>query len=181
MAEVQENSKRIEDTVVETAPQFVLWVPEEGLFKPARLVHSKNYIGHDISRNAEYVPNAEGLHLQLVGSPYMGPVNFVDEDYNATIIKKSFESMMWSTMGRLQRIVESAESVAKDQKIPYFSVMVFETIEREPEEETSENQYESIKLLEKKISLHFERLKGTDAKAVTRILHPTVQLYVPQD
>lgn len=180
MAEIQENPKMSAGTIVETSPQFVLWVPEERLFRPAKLIQPDNYIGYDLSRNTRVVPNAEGLHLRLIEAPYLGPVSFVDESYTSNIIKKSFEAMRWEGKGRLRTIVERAEAVAKSQKFPYFSVTVLETTETEPEKEMTELKYISLSL-EEKMSFNGDKLLGRDTRKITRILHPTAQLYVPQD
>src|SRR3989338_7482028 len=132
-------------STIESAPQFVLWVPEERVFRPARIEQPDDYIGLDIARNSKYDTRREGLHLRLVGSPYLGPVSFVDQPQSFassnSMDRRTFDDMKHANISRLQAIVERARVIAQDQKVPYFGVLIVQANEEEPEEEKSEEVY----------------------------------------
>ena len=165
-------------------PQFIFWVKETGVFRPAALKMPEDYVGCNLERNIELgerdiSPDA----LNLVSSMYLGPINIFQEDLGNTYSRDEFERWKQHNYRIPSQIVTLAEKVGREQRVAYFAVNVVETSKDTTLEFTQRgasynNLFEFDKLLEEQHHLH-KILMGL-REPLEFVLHPTVQLYVPR-
>ena len=114
--------------VEQTQPQFIFWVKEAGVFRPAEPKMPENYLGYDLEKNIEL---GEGEispeSLNLVSSVYLGPVNIFEEQLGMVQSKDAFERLRQHKHGTAYGLVRLAEGVAQEQGVPYFAVNVVQT------------------------------------------------------
>ncbi|MCD4759522.1 hypothetical protein K8R33_01390 [archaeon] len=163
----------------QTQPQFIFWVKEAGVFRPAEPKMPENYIGYNLENNIELGEREISPEsLNLVSSVYLGPVNIFEEDMGTPRSNEAFERLKQHRYNMAYGIVRLAEEVAKEQIVPYFAVNVVKTSkERTWKFVQQERLYDEM--IEKNPSLvgKFDKLR----ESIEFILHPTAQLYVPRE
>ena len=160
------------------SPQFILWLKEAGVFRPAQLKMPENYLGYDLERNVEVgSQDISPDSLILVGSVYLGPINIFEEQLGNTTSKDAFQRLREHKHGTAYGIIKLAEEVAKGQSVPYFGVNVVQTGKDRTWKFTERDDF-FVKSLKREYDFvdKFDKPK----KPLEFVLHPTAQLYVPR-
>ena len=164
------------------SPQFILWLKEAGVFRPAQLKMPENYLGYDLERNVEIgsqdiAPDS----LNLVSSVYLGPINIFEEQLGNITSKitgkDAFQRLREHKHGTVYEIVKLAEEVAKGQSVPYFGVNIVQTGKDRTWKFTERDDF-----FDKKLEREYNFVNKFDKskKPLEFVLHPTAQLYVPR-
>jgi len=95
-------------------PQFIFWVKDAEVFRPAKPKMPENYLGYDLEKNIELgkrdiFPES----LNLVSSVYLGPVNIFEEYVDYSMSEKAFERLKQHRHGIADGIVGLAPSKRK--------------------------------------------------------------------
>jgi len=162
------------------SPQFILWVKEAGVFRPAQLKMPENYIGYDLERNVEVgSQDISPDSLNLVSSVYLGPINIFEEQLFGTITRKDvYERLREHKHGIAYGIVRLAEDVAKRQGVPYFGADVVQT----GKDRTWKFTERDDSFWPKNVGREYDLTDKFDKpkKPLEFVLHPTAQLYMPR-
>src|SRR3990167_2244381 len=159
------------------SPQFILWLKEAGVFRPAQLKMPENYIGCDLERNVEVgSQDISPDSLNLVSSVYLGPINIFEEQLETITRSDAYERLREHKYGIAYEIVRLAEDVAKRQGVPYFGVDVVQTGKDRTRKFTERNDFFWTKDDEKEYDLTDKFVKPK--KPLEFVLHPTAQLYM---
>ena len=169
------------ETKTQVKPQFILYVPESGIFKSAELKMPDAWFDatYDLTRNSQ-IGNEDisPSSLELVASAYLGPVRIFEELSDGILrskevlqVKRNFRRHV------VYDIVKLAEGVAKSQGAPYFTVI------------NAQSPVERTWKFSEKEDLLGRRVREADyivkkiqevPKPIEFVLHPTAQLYVPR-
>ena len=176
----------MEENQTPSSPQFILWVKEAGVFRPAEVKLSENYDWYDgtynLMKNCQLgTEDISPESLRLISAPYLGPVRILEEvecgnvvQKNTLLRKREFKH------GTVQRIVNLAQEVAKNEGVPYFSVTYVNSPVERTWKFTENNDWLKEKMQETySYGKDFGPKKGP-IKPLEFILHPTAQLYVPR-
>ncbi len=176
-------------------PQFIFWVKQEGVFKPAELKMPEGYLGHDLESNVELGEQklVLGKDIQSHSSVYLGPINIFEERFGSSMITENFERLRQYKHGIVQGIVNLAEQTAEEQRVQYFAVNFVQTPKDRTwrfvrEDESLEKLFDNEKYIllnerDKQIKISDKILKDMrkkfyEPKPLEFVLHPTAQLYV---
>ena len=180
----------------QTKPQFILWVKEAGVFRPAQLKMPENFLGYDLERNVELgSQDISPDSLNLMNSVYLGPINIFEEQLGNVTSKDVFQRLREHKHGIACEIENLAEEVAKRQGVPYFAVNIVRTgknrtwkftekddflltLTEYVEREIKSGFVDKLYKPEKKYDLVDKLYKPE--KPLEFVLHPTAQLYVPR-
>ncbi len=166
----------------QTQPQFIFWVKEAGVFRPAKLRMPENYLGYDLEKNIELGEREiSPASLNLVSSVYLGPISIFEEDIGHSMSKDAFERLRLHKHGTACGIVRLVEDAAKGKGVPYFAVDVIQTPKDRTWKFTQKDDWLSQKVFEE--SEKYSSLIERDILRKPRefVLHPTAQLYVPRE
>lgn len=167
-------------------PQFILWIKEAGVFRPAEVKFPDSHewydIGYDLEKNCQIgTEDISPNTLNLVSSLYLGPIRISEEIEDGSIIQKDiFQRKGQFKHGSVKCIVNLAEKVAQSGGVPYFSVgYVHSPIETTWKFTEKEGDLTKKLTEDKKYSFldKFTKSKGP----FEFVLHPTAQLYVPRE
>lgn len=162
------------------SPQLIMWVKENGVFKPAYLKMHENYIGHNLERNVELQdPEISPDTLNLVSSVYLGPINIYEEQLGCSESHDTFQRLKEYKHGIASGIVKFAEEVAKQNGVPYFGVTVIQTLkDRTLKFKAKESLFDEDLIRERYDLTNIFVEKNQPQKPLEFVLHPTAQLYV---
>lgn len=168
-------------------PQFIFWVKEAGVFRPAQLTMPKDYVGYDLERNVKLGSQDISPHplslishhaLTLVSSVYLGPINIFQEPLSSVTGKEAFQRYQLFPFRILSEIVAEAKDVAQQQGVPYFALGLVQTgkdrTRRFITAETDESLMSPFNSYKPNNFGDYEKL----TKPLEFVLHPTAQLYV---
>ena len=168
-------------TEEQTQPQFIFWVKEAGVFRPAEPKMPENYPGYDLESNVELGErDISPESLNLVSSVYLGPINILEEQIGTYMSREAYERLRQHRHGTACGIVKLAEEVAKGQGISYFAVNVVQT---------NKDRTWKFKQRDDWLLTGFEKYKSYSSminrdkpeEPLEFVLHPTAQLYVPRE
>ena len=161
----------------QTQSQFIFWVKEAGVFRPAELKMPENTTTYGLEKNIELREQDIPLDsLNLLSSVYLGDINIFKgqlEGYASKDVFKEFKSHVYGTVSN---IVKLAEGVAKEQGAPYFAVNVVQT----PKDRTWKFE-RNRDLLKYVAAINFTSIVKpfNEPKGPSEfVLCPTAQLYV---
>lgn len=160
-------------------PQFILWVREAGVFRPAQLKMPEDYLGYALERNVELgSQDISPDSLNLVNSVYLGPVNIFEEQLRNVTSNDAFQRLREHKYGIAYGIVKLAEEVAKGQGVPYFGVNIVQT----GKDRTWKFIERDDSFLPKYLEREYDFISKFDKskKPLEFVLHPIAQLYVPR-
>ena len=162
----------------QTQPQFIFWVREAGIFRPAKLKMSGNSLSHDLERNIELgEQEISPDSLNLVSSVYLGPINIIEEQLERSLSIGESQRTRQDGHGIAYGIVGLAEKAATREGVPYFAVSVIQTNKDRTWDYTKKDKLEKYKAFKSEYS-SIEKIIVKPSKPLEFVLHPTAQLYV---
>ena len=173
----------------QTQPQFIFWVKEAGVFRPAEPKIPESYLGYDLEKNIELGEREISPEsLNLVSSVYLGPINIFEEDMEHSMSNEAFERLRQFGYDAVYGVVKDAEGIADAQGIPYFAVNIVQTskdrtwkFEQKDDYVSKEDDYVSKDILKKNKKFLDSWKTENRRKPLEFVLHPTAQLYIPRE
>ncbi|OIO41327.1 hypothetical protein AUJ62_03020 [Candidatus Pacearchaeota archaeon CG1_02_32_21] len=173
----------MEENRTQLNPQFILWIKEAGVFRPAELKMPENYMGYELEKNVELgSQDISPDSLNLMSAVYLGPINIFEEQLrNENIITKdAFQRLHEHYHGVACGIVKCAENVAKEQGVSYFGVNIVQTEKDRTWKFKERKDFVTEKFFDFEEKYSFLETSEKSKKPLEFVLHPTAQLYVPR-
>ncbi|MCH7568396.1 MAG: hypothetical protein IIA87_03160 [Nanoarchaeota archaeon] len=168
----------------QTQPQFIFWVREAEVFRPAELKMPEHSLGYDLERNIELgEQEISPKSLNLVSSIYLGPINIIEERLGRSLSIGESQRMRQDSHGIASGIIGLAEEAAKREGVPYFAVSVIQTDKDRTWDFTEIDKLWQQKTFKSEYSLESitDKPKDKPKGPLEFVLHPTAQLYVPRE
>ncbi|MBR9704884.1 hypothetical protein GOV12_05710 [Candidatus Pacearchaeota archaeon] len=171
------------ETDTQTQPQFIQWVKESRVFRPARLKVDEGIISYNLRDNlflddSDISPKS----LDLISSVYLGQVQIVEEQKGSTILENYLERLQRFKQSVVEGIVNFAQDVAKEHSVPYFGIDVVQTHKNTQRKFKAEFNFKNFTMPDCLVrKFGYEKYPIKNPLPLEFTLHPTANLYVPRE